>query len=45
MVRNTRREYTVQRCQQPALLWMQRGAFVDGARGSGRLSHAALFDV
>jgi hypothetical protein len=36
-------EYAVQRCKQPALLWLQRRSVVDGT--SGRLSLTALFDI
>jgi|SRR5450631_3675485 antirestriction protein ArdC len=43
MVGQPRRKYTVQCRKQSALFWMQRRSVVDGA--SGRLSHAALFDV
>src|ERR1700716_3799637 len=43
MVRKPRREYTVQRCEQPALLRMQRNSVVDGA--GGWLSYAALSNI
>src|SRR5713226_8361634 len=43
MVGNPRREYSVQCCEQQALLRMQRRSVVDGT--SGRLSHAAFSDV
>jgi hypothetical protein len=43
LVRNTRREYTVQRGEQQALLWLQRRAVVDGP--GGRLSLATLFNI
>jgi antirestriction protein ArdC len=42
MVSNARREYAVQRREQPALLWLQRRAVVDGA--GGQLSLATLLD-
>jgi hypothetical protein len=43
LVGNARRKYAVQRCNEPALLRLQRRAVVDGT-GSG-ISHAELFDI